>query len=247
MLTTGGFLKHVFNRDPFSAQQLPLGVNLRDDSTLESYYVGDNQQALTQLEQMAKGTGEQFVFLWGREGVGRSHLLQGACIQASKYQRTSFYLSLANATPHDLLKLEGLERVNLVCIDDVDAIAGNKEWEEALFYLFNRLRAQQRNLLIAANAPPKSLGIKLADLQSRLTWGITYQLHALDDEQLLAALQLRAKQRGLILSNEVGAFLIKRCVRSMPDLYVALDTLDQASLVAQRRLTIPFVKEVLSL
>lgn len=228
------------------AQQLPLGLTLRDDCTLETYYPGDNEQALNSIMQMAQGLGEAFIFLWGREGVGRSHLLQGACHFANRLNRTAFYLSLANPQAH-IKMLDDLERIDLICIDDIDAKCGDPKWEEALFYLFNRVRAAKHRLLMAADVAPKSLAIHLADLQSRLTWGITYQLHPLDDEQLLAALQLRAKQRGLELPREVGLFLIRRCVRTMPELYETLTSLDKASLVAKRRLTIPFVKEVLSL
>jgi DnaA family protein len=232
------------NNESLIAQQLPLGVDLRDDCTLETYYPGDNQEALLQVQKMAQGEGEQFTYLWGREGVGRTHLLQGACHLAGKNKRTAFYMSLAE-TAYSTTILEGLERIHIVCIDDIHAIAGKADWEEALFYFFNRIRTLNHRLLIAANASPKLLPFGLADLQSRLNWGITYQLHPLDDDQLLAALQLRAKQRGLELTNEVGAFLIRRCVRSMPDLYEMLEKLDKASLAAQRRLTIPFVKTVL--
>lgn len=228
------------------AQQLPLGLTLRDDCTLETYYPGDNEQALNSIQQMAQGLGENFIFLWGRIGVGRSHLLQGACHLANRLNRTAFYLSLANPQAH-IKMLDDLERIDLICIDDINAKCGDAKWEEALFYLFNRVRAAKHRLLMAADVAPKSLAINLADLQSRLTWGITYQLYPLDDEQLLAALQLRAKQRGLDLPREVGLFLIRRCVRTMPELYETLASLDNASLVAKRRLTIPFVKEVLSL
>lgn len=231
----------------YSGQQLPLSVALRDDGTLETYYPGDNNEVLVQLKKMAQGLGEQFIYLWGREGVGKTHLLQGACQFAPKHQKTAFYMSLANYQEDALSMLEGLERLDLICIDDIDAIAGNSVWEEALFHLYNRIRALNHRLLIAGNNPPKSLAIKLPDLQSRLSWGVSYQLHLLDDEQLLAALSLRAKERGLELAREAGAFLIRRCTRSMPELYQMLDTLDKASLAAQRRLTIPFIKSVLSL
>ncbi|MBN9288996.1 MAG: DnaA regulatory inactivator Hda [Gammaproteobacteria bacterium 39-13] len=229
-------------------KQLPLSIDLRDDCTLETFYAGSNHQVLDQIKLSAQGIGEQFIFLWGREGVGRSHLLQGACHFAGRQGITAVYLPLLDLLQREPTKLvEGLERLGLVCIDDIDAICGQPIWEEALFYLFNRLRTANHRLIIAANVPPKSLPLKLADLQSRFSWGVTYQIQPLDDEQLIAALQLRAKQRGLELSKDVGAFLIRRFARDMPHLYALLDQLDKASLAAQRRLTIPFVKSVLSL
>ncbi|MBS0288546.1 MAG: DnaA regulatory inactivator Hda [Proteobacteria bacterium] len=228
--------------------QLPLSIGLRDDCTLETFYPGDNLQILTNIKRAAKGEGEQFIYLWGREGVGRTHLLQGACNDAVRFGLGAVYLPLADlvkGSPHKLI--EGFERLGLVCLDDIEAICGNAFWEEALFYLFNRLRTANRRLIVAANVPPALLSLQLADLKSRLAWGITYQIQALDEEQLLAALQLRAKQRGLVLSREVGVFLIRRAQRAMPHLYDLLDRLDRASLAAQRRLTIPFVKAVLAI
>lgn len=229
------------------SQQLPLGIDLRDDCTLETFFPGDNQQALSHVKQVAKGEGEPFLYLWGREGVGRTHLLQGACHWANRYQRTAFYLSLNPINALNPAILEGLERLDLICLDDIEAISGIKEWEEALFHLFNRLRSLNRRLLVAANCAPKALAIQLPDLHSRLSWGVVYSLHPLDDENLLMALQLRAKERGLTLTDEVGAFLIRRCTRSMPELYSLLETLDKASLVEKRRLTIPFIKSALGL
>lgn len=226
-------------------QQLPLGIDLRDDRTLETYFPGGNEQALMQVKHIARGEGEPFVYLWGRQGVGRTHLLQGACHWANRYEQTAFYLSLASISDLKPSIFEGLERLDLICLDDLESIAGNAVWEEALFHLFNRLRSQNRRLLVAAKEPPKGLGIKLPDLASRLSWGIVYLLQSLSDEDLRIALQLRAKERGLLLSDEVGTFLIRRYTRSMPELYALLETLDKASLVAQRRLTIPFIKSVL--
>ena len=227
-------------------QQLPLSITLRDDSTLESYYPGDNIQALNEIKNLSMCAGEQFVYLWGRIGVGRSHLLQGACQEAHKRGKTAVYLPLSELIHQDPTKLfEGLHRLEVVCIDDVDLICGKALWEEKLFYLFNKIRTANHRLLIASNVPPKSLTLQLPDLQSRLSWGVVYQLHPLNDEQLVSALQLRSKQRGLELTDEVGMYLTRRVTRSMPELYQLLDNLDKASLAAQRRLTIPFVKTCL--
>lgn len=232
----------------FFLDQLPLSLGLKDDKTLDTYYPGNNIQVMIQIKLMAQKEGELFVYVWGREGVGKTHLLQGACHWASNYQISAMYLSLPEITQQRTpAVLEGLERIELVCLDDIETIAGNDIWEEALFHFFNRSRAAGQRLLIAGHTAPKSLPIKLADLHSRLTWGVTYQVHGLADEQLLEALQLRAKQRGLALSQEVGAFLIRRCTRSMPELYALLEQLDKASLAAQRRLTIPFIKAILKI
>lgn len=231
-----------------SQKQLPLGMGLRDDCTLDTYYPGTNLQVVAQIKEMALGKGEQFIYLWGRSGVGLSHLLQGACHFANLHQHSAIYLPLNELlTKQPEHVLDNAERLELVCLDEIQEIKGSHIWEEALFHLFNRLRAVNHRLIVAAKVAPSALGIQLPDLQSRLSWGVTYQVHPLEDEALLGALQLRAKERGLELPNEVGVFLIRRCSRTMPELYRLLEELDKASLAAQRRLTVPFIKSVLDL
>lgn len=227
-------------------KQLALGLGLRDDSTFESFYPGKNEQVIAHLKLVAKGLSDQFVFLWGHKGVGCTHLLQGACRWAQEEGLSSVYYSLASSKAKVSMLL-GLEKLDLVCLDDIQAISGDPKWEEALFHTYNSLKTQGTRLIIAGYHPPQNLGIRLPDLLSRLMWGVTYQVHQLDDTELLAALTLRAHQRGLNLPQEVGEFIIRRCPRSMPVLYSILDTLDEASMAAQRKLTIPFAKQILRL
>jgi len=143
--------------------------------------------------------------------------------------------------------LDNVEFCDLVCLDDIQAVLGQAHWEEALFHAFNRMRDAGKQLLIAADASPRKLPIKLADLQSRLSLALVFQLHELSDDDKLRALQLRASRRGLQLPDDVGRFLLARSVRSMTVLFDTLEQLDTASLQAQRKLTIPFLKEALGL
>lgn len=226
-------------------QQLPLGFVLRDDATFASFLPNGNEQILNALAKHIQGIGDHFIYVWGSIGSGRSHLLQATCHAAQEYRQTALYLPLEDYNTLSIELLNGLEHIDLVCIDDIEKIATNPIWEEQLFHLFNRIRANGKRLIIAADAPPTSLKIILPDLKSRLSWGVVYQLNSLDDDQKLAALQLRAQIRGLDLEAAVGKFLLRRFTRNMAQLFMVLEQLDQASLAEQRRLTIPFVKEVL--
>ncbi len=148
---------------------------------------------------------------------------------------------------------ENMEHITLVCIDDIEAIAGNEKWEKALFDFYNRWSDNKENrlsgasLVLCASNLPKQLGIKLNDLVSRLEWGACYHLTPLNEEDKLGALQLRAQLKGMKLPVDVGRFLLNRLSRDMNTLLDTLDQLDNASLEAKRKLTIPFVKEVLVL
>lgn len=225
------------------AQQLALGIKLPDGARFENFFAGPNAEIVHQVRTLAPG---QSLYLHGPVGSGRSHLLQAACQQWHARGAAVFYLPLATLPSTDPAMLEGLESAALVALDDVDAMAGVGAWEQALFHLFNRLRATGAAILMSAADRPDAVGLTLPDLVSRLTWGELYGLRPLDDAGRLAVLQIRAQQRGLELPDEVGEFLLKRTPRSLAALCELIDQLDEASLAAQRRLTIPFVKSVLA-
>lgn len=223
-------------------QQLTLRIGLRDSATFANFLAGDNTAPLHLLQQGS----EPFIYLWGAMGSGRSHLLQAACHAETACGGSPAYLPLAELARVGVELLDGLEQMSLVCLDDLQAVVGDPVWEEGLFHLYNRVRDVGGRLLAAADASPAALGVQLADLRSRLGWGPVFQLRALDDAGKLAALQLRARARGMELSEEVGTYLLRRGPRDMHALFELLERLDQASLAAQRRLTIPFVRELIS-
>lgn len=227
--------------------QLPLNIQLRDDATLDSFYPGDNIEVIKAIHYFVSQKEGAFLYLWGQEGVGRSHLLQAACHASSELGYAALYLPLLEQKYFSSSILQGIDQISLICLDDIQAIAGLPDWEEAIFHLFNRIQLQGSCLLVAADVSPTHLPITLPDLKSRLASGVTYQLHRLSDEQKIKALQLRAAQRGLQLAKSVGQFLLSRCSRDMSELFLTLEELDKASLAEQRRLTIPFVKQVLLL
>lgn len=226
--------------------QLPLGLALRESARFESYFSGPNAEAVNSLRASAEGCGDALVFLAGAAGLGKTHLLQAACQQAAGAGRTVSYLPLTQLSGLSPAVLEGLERMDLVCLDDVDAVAARADWERALFDLFNRHRECGGTLLATAARRPDTCGILLADLASRLGWGVTYVLRPLDEDTLFAAVTYRAHARGLDLPEETARFLLRRFPRDLPALCDLLDRLDQASLIARRRLTIPFVKAALA-
>jgi DnaA family protein len=225
-------------------QQLTLPVQLRDEATLENFLAAPAVQPLLgALRGLIAPAGESMIFLHGADGSGKSHLLQACCHLAGA---GALYLPLAELVqyPPDEV-LQGVEALDLVCLDDVHSVLGNDSWELALFNLYNRALQQNCKLLIAANAAPRALPVDLADLRSRLSWGVVFQLASADDEGKAAILQFRASRRGLSLSPEVASYIVSRAPRSMGLLLNLLDTLDQASLAEQRSLSIPFVKQAL--
>ena len=226
-----------------TVKQLPLGMWLREGASFENFLASLlNQQLLASLKNPA----EPFVFLWGTESAGKSHLLQAACHSLTAKGESSVYLPMSEAAQFAPEMLEGLEQISLVAIDDVDAIAGDRDWETALFNLYNRIRdTGAGRLLVAANKPLAEIGLLLPDLQSRLGWGLVYQVQAMSDDEKRLALKQRADSRGFELPDDVANYLLRHYQRQTSALFELLDVLDQHSLAEQRRLTIPFVKQVI--
>ena len=228
-----------------SNPQLPLGLVLQDSARFDSYFPGLNQEAVQHLQLAATGRGEKLVYVAGSRGMGKTHLLQAACHSASQCNRTAAYLPLQDLQEMVPDILEDLEQLDLICLDDVAVIAGHGTRERGLFDLFNRVRAAGGTLLVAGEQRPDQSGFELPDLVSRLGWGVTYTLKPLADDDVIASLACRAQGRGLELPEDTAQFMLRRFPRDLPTLFALFDTLDTASLIEQRRLTIPFVKSVL--
>jgi len=225
-------------------KQLALGVRLRADAIFESFASGLNGELIAALRE----GGSVPLWLWGSEGSGKTHLLQAVCAAAAGDTgagAAAAYFPLERSLALPPAALAGFENCRVLCLDDVDAIAGNLQWEQALFRLFNEAAELGTRLIFAARAAPRGIDWSLEDWRSRAAACVVYQLRDLDDAGRLEALRLRAVQRGLQLPPETADYLLRRMPRDLPSLFEILDLLDEASLVAQRRLTVPFIRDAL--
>jgi DnaA family protein len=219
-------------------RQLALGVKLRADAVFESFAPGQNSEVVEALRVAQAAP----IWLWGAHGSGKTHLLQAVCSNAGE---TAAYFPLRRSSGLPPEALAGFERTAVLCVDDVDAVAGDRAWEQALFGLFNEAAELRTRLIFAGRVAPRQAAWSIEDWRSRAAACVVYQLRELDDEGRIEALRLRAAQRGLQLPHETSEYLLKRMPRDLPSLLEILDALDEASLVAQRRLTIPFIRDAL--
>ncbi|MEJ2611524.1 MAG: DnaA regulatory inactivator Hda [Candidatus Thiodiazotropha sp.] len=223
--------------------QLPLGLSIRPRVDFNHFVIGRNGEAVSRLQ----GELDPFIYLWGNSGSGKSHLLQATCQQAQSNGGQPAYLSFKSEHQLEPEMADGLEVFSLVCLDDLEVLAGKPNWELAVFNLFNMLRDKGAQLIVACDRPPGSLKLHLPDLASRLTWGPCYHLIPLNDDERLELLLTSAQSRGMSMSADTALFLLQRIPRDIHFLTILIDRLDQASLAAQRKLTIPFVRETLKL
>jgi DnaA-homolog protein len=226
--------------------QIPINLGLAPAARFDSFVVGENSQILRCLMTVDKAVDRQVILLWGASGVGKSHLSQAVCQYYAERQKTVMYLPLTNTKEMDVDVLDGVETLDIVCVDDIHVIAGKSVWERALFSAYNRMDESGSHCVLTSTYSPKTLPIALPDLQSRLRMGLVYQLQVLDDEGKINVLRRRAQDSGFDLPHATADFLLRRHSRDLGGLCQLLEQLDQASLSAQRRITIPFIKSVLA-
>lgn len=220
--------------------QLPLGVQLSETASFESFHPGPNAEAVQALKGLTQGP--PLLLLFGPAGSGKSHLLQ-ALTRDARARAACGYVPLAQLAEAGIEAIEGLEDLDLVCLDDVDRVAARRDWAEALVRLLDALRAHGAHCAVSAVAPPERLACALPDLATRLSQAAIYGLKPLGDDERAQLLQDRARARGLELPLDAARHLLSRLPRDTGTLVAALDRLDRASLSAQRKLTLGFVQQ----
>ena len=230
-----------------NSPQLTLGLFPPPEFDFAEFRGRGNALARASLEAWAAGAEPWCVGVWGGAGTGKSHLLQATIRRAHAEGRTVMYVPLRDLHAHGPSLLHGLEHIEVLALDDLDAVIADPDWCTALFALYNRCQAARGRWLYAAAAPPAALRVQLPDLQSRLSAALVFQLQALDDDEKAALLRALAAARGLVLPDTVATFLLRRLPRGTHTLVAAVMRLDAASLRDRRALTIPFAREVLEL
>ena len=243
--------------------QLPLPITLPVDENFDSFVNKGNEEVVSILRQIAEALPYwreapalgplsslqlPLVTLLGNSAIGKSHLLFATCHQLAGKSVSHLYLNLNDYQAWSLDIFEGLENLSLIALDNIHAIAGNVQWEEALFDLFNRVIETKHALIICtSHLGPSNPAFTLPDLRSRLAWGVIYHVNQFDDGGREEAVRLRAEERGLTLSNQALQFLLHHSERDLKSLMSLLARLDTRSLQEQKRLSVAMVKRELNL
>ena len=225
--------------------QQPLPLYKTADKTFDDFVEGDNKLALNAARQWSNASGPWFVLLWGSSGVGKSHLLQAALRSYACRESSMMYLPMTLLLDMGADAIKELGNISAIGIDDIDIASANRQWESALFTLFNAIHDNGGRLLISCTQNPRFTDYALPDLQSRLCSGLTYQLVDLNDEQKKDFLLEQARRSDLALAENVAEYIVSRHGRNLHELSALFEQLDEAALRAGRTLTIPFIKQVL--
>lgn len=208
--------------------------------TFASFYADGNQYIVKQLQEFTNQTSENFIYLYGQSGSGKTHLSQAVCQLAAD---KTFYYCFSNALPSISL-LDNIENYDLVCLDNINKISANHDWEYALFKCFNCCSDNGKKLLVTADTAPKFIALELPDIKTRMSCGLALHINQLSADQQLQALMFKARVLGFEIPHNVGQFLLVHYNRDAQLLWQLLDKIDYATLAQQRKLTIPFLKQI---
>ncbi len=225
---------------------MPLDVQLADHAVFDTWLAGNNGALVHALRQVAAVQTCSVCWLWGGPEFGKTHLLQACVNEAHRHDFRTAYLPVGPGSELEPAVVENMGDLDVVCIDEIDTVAGCGEWEQAMFGLFEGIREHGSRLVMAAEKPPLHCAFVLPDLISRFSSGATFRVHPLSDDDKIRAMQLRARWRGLELPDDVASFLFSRVARGNRFLFDMLEQLDKKALIEQKRLTIPFVRSFLA-
>ncbi len=225
--------------------QFPLAFEFQANQGFNTFFTASNQEIISQLQKLILGAGERQIFLYGEAALGKSHLLQACCQFAHQHGMNPFYYPFEKKRLPSLSMLENLEDVKLVCFDNINEIIGNLDWEQAFLNFLNQDAENNNRLILTARIDPKEIKVKLPDLKNSLNSGLSLKLTPLEQSEIITALIHKASYMGITISRKVGHFLVTHYASDLPSMWILLEQLDKATLSAQRKLTIPFLKQIL--
>jgi DnaA family protein len=229
------------------SEQLPLAFPYQEESKFTDFLpTRSTRLVIEELKRFIRKENERVIFLCGESGSGKTHLLHATCHTLLEQGERPVYLSLSEASLSPAA-FDNLEHQGVVCLDDLESVLGQKNWEETLFHFYNRCQDQKTQLLVVARMPAAKLNFVLPDLQSRLYHGLTLTLQPLTDAEKIYVLQQKAHRRGIKFTIDAGGYLLRHASKNMTTLMNYLEKLDKATLIKQRKLTIPFIKSVLEI
>lgn len=202
-------------------------LDVRQDASLDDFSSAGFLPVITAIKALFDGKlGELFII--GDEGVGKTHLAVATVNHYSEENPNAVYLSLGEVikNSNDTMMLTGLETFDLIVLDDVQAVCGRGEWEEALFHLINRIREEKKTLIFIADEPSIELPIVLPDLKTRLSIPPAMRLPTGEDiDDRTAIVHAILRRKNWRLPDDILSHLIDKGPQNAKDIVSVLDSI----------------------
>lgn len=225
--------KSVVENSLLSANNL----NLNNRYTFENFIVGEhNELAKAACHAVCENLGRIYnpLFIYGKVGLGKTHLLQaiGNHVRSNDATKKIVYTTserftaeLVNAIKNnkaDKFK-EDYQLVDLLIIDDVQFLAGKEKTQQEFFHIFNVLYNLNKQIVISSDRPPKAISTLEERLRSRFEGGMIVDVSQPDLETRIAILRTKAMEKGFYLSDDVLRFMSENIKNNIRELEGALN------------------------
>jgi len=223
-------------------QQLTFPWSAKPKLIFRDFYANkENLNLVNDLKDQEAGD----IIIQASSNSGKSHLLQSLCNFYNEIGKTSFYLPIKTALDYDSSVLDSINKIDLVCIDDIDFVVKNDEWERAIFNLINQCQQSNSRIIFSVADSIDIAGFNLSDLLSRLKKLLKYNVANLDDEDIKAALNLIIEHNSINIGDKEVNYILNHAKRDIAYIKQILFKLDEYSLSTKKKITIPLIKEII--
>lgn len=219
------------------AHQLPLVL---DYSAQEDDY---DEFIVKQANRILLGKG--LTLVCGSRSAGKTRFMKALLKEAGLRNLATYSLEADDAHDHSYFEEAG--GCNLVCLDNLKKVCGKPDWELSLFHLINFMEDTKKKLVFGTSVPPDKLEVNMADLGSRLRAADRVYLGPFNDEARIDFMLRLAKLRGFEIPFDVGRFILARSKRDMKEIEAVVEKLETETMKQHRKVSIPFVKEILKI
>ena len=224
-------------------RQLALQIQINERASLNNFFVSKNNNKTIQiLKDLLNSNNGAQIFIDDLGSNGKSYLLQAICNDFSNSNNPSIYIPMQEAINLDPSILEGVSELNLICIDDVDLINKQREWEIALFNLINECYEKECLLLLSGSINKLEA---IPDLVSRIKKMEILRLEAINDDELLEATQAISKNLNIKISEKNLNYLMNNSRRDIKTIFRTLSQLEKESLERKKSIGLNLIKEVI--
>jgi len=223
-------------------QQLTFPWSAKPKFIFRDFYINKNNLDLVN-NLKDKDAGD--IIILGKSHSGKTHLLQSLCNYYNEMNKSSFYLPITKAIEYDSSVLDSINEMDLICIDDIDFLAQNNEWERAIFNLINQSQQTSSRIIFSSSQPLMDAAFDLQDLLSRLNKLLIYNLINLQNEDINDAIDIIVKHNSINIGKKEIQYILNHTKRDIAHLKELLIEVDGLSLATKKKITIPLIKEII--
>ena len=220
-------------------QQIPLAIKLETSNSFDEFYC-ENHNLIANIKAAIEL--KESIYITGF--AGKTHLLQAICKFSNEHNKPCFFMPMAEFIKMPVAVTQFEQKFSVVCVDDIDLIVGNAQWEQAMFDLINDLIDNQACIVVSCSN--YQTNFNLPDLKSRIKQLRQIFIPKLTDSQVSKVFLLHAKFRGLNVKANVAKYIHRHLPRNIKYLINLLDMLENMVVLQKRKITIELVKDVVA-